>query len=67
MIQIQAIVEIDPVTHEHHFQLNVLEREDANDAERLVAEAIEELHCQALEAIAKQVGGTVRRIKRGQP
>lgn len=53
MIQVQFI--LDFRAGDNPIQINILEREDANDLEREMAQHIQELHRAILEDIAAQL------------
>lgn len=62
MIQIQVVIEYfyrpDDEKPTIRLSVNKLEREDANEAEREMAVAIEQLHAGIMEMIAKEQDGT---------
>lgn len=58
MIQLQYIVDFRG-DNNNRIDLNILEREDANDQEREMARAIEALHLSVLEMLKEQMPGDV--------
>jgi hypothetical protein len=57
MIQVQFV--LDFRDGNNHIDLNILEREDANDLERELARHIQELHASILEEMKEQMPGDV--------
>lgn len=54
MVQIQFVIDFSG-DDKNHIDMNILEREDANDQERELARHIEELHRSILETIKAQM------------
>jgi hypothetical protein len=57
MIQVQFVLDFRDGSN--HIDLNILEREDANDLERQMAALLQELHVSILEEIKEQMPGDV--------